>query len=70
LKKVEAYFFCVFATSKDAKNFINKKDDMANNKEKRDKIFKEIETLLKDARAELENKKAEDDRKEGNKTCC
>ena len=67
---MEAYFFCVFATSKDAKNFINKKDDMASNKEKRDKIFKEIETLFKDARAELEKKKAEDDRKEGNKTCC
>ena len=31
---------------------------MANNKEKRDKIFKEIETLLKDDRAELEKKKA------------
>ena len=43
---------------------------MASNKEKRDKIFKEIETLLRDAQAELENKKAEDDRKEGNKTCC
>lgn len=43
---------------------------MASNKEKRDKIFKEIDTLFKDARAELEKKKAEDDRKEGNKTCC
>lgn len=43
---------------------------MANNKEKRDKIFKEIETLLKDARIELEKKKTEDDRKDGNKTCC
>ena len=43
---------------------------MAKNKEKRDKIFKEIETLLKDARIELEKKKTEDDRKDGNKTCC
>jgi hypothetical protein len=60
----------VFATSKEAKSFINKKDDMANNKEKRDKIFKEIETLLKDARIELEKKMTEDDRKDGNKTCC
>lgn len=59
MNKVEAYFFCVFATSKEAKNFINKKDDMANNKEKRDKIFKEIETLLKDAKIEIEKKKAE-----------
>ena len=25
---MEAYFFCVFATSKDAKNFINKKEDI------------------------------------------
>jgi hypothetical protein len=60
----------VFATSKEAKSFINKKDDMAKNKEKRDKIFKEIETLLKDARIELEKKMTEDDRKDGNKTCC
>ena len=67
---MEAYFFCVFATSKDAKNFINKKEDMVSNKEKRDKIFKEIDTLFKYARAELERKKAEDDRKEGNTTCC
>lgn len=67
---MEAYFFCVFATSKDAKNFINKKDDMASNKEKRDKILKEIDSLFKNARAELEKKKAEDDRKECNKTCC
>jgi hypothetical protein len=51
---VEAYFFCVFATSKDAKNFINKKEDMVSNKEKRDKIFKEIDNLFKYARAELE----------------
>ena len=43
---------------------------MANNKEKRDKIFKEIETLLKDAKIELEKKKTEDDRKDVNKTCC
>ena len=43
---------------------------MANNKEKRDKIFKEIETLLKDAKIVLEKKKTEDDRKDGNKTCC
>ena len=43
---------------------------MAKNKEKRDKIFKEIETLLKDARIELEKKMTEDDRKDGNKTCC
>ena len=43
---------------------------MANNKEKRDKIFKEIETLLKDAKIQLEKKKTEDDRKDVNKTCC
>ena len=43
---------------------------MANNKEKRDKIFKEIDTLFKDARDQIEKKKAEDDRKDGNKTCC
>ena len=43
---------------------------MVSNKEKRDKIFKEIDNLFKYARAELERQKAEDDRKEGNKTCC
>jgi hypothetical protein len=44
---VEAYFFCVFATSKDAKNFINKKDDMASNKEKRDKILRRFYGSIK-----------------------